>query len=31
VRGTPEQIERARAILSSGKNEGVKVYQNPAA
>jgi uncharacterized membrane protein len=26
VKGAPEQVERARAILSSGKNEGVTAY-----
>ena len=31
VRGTPEQVERARALLSSGRNEGVEVYQTEAA
>ena len=27
VRGNPEQVERARALLASGRNEGVEVYQ----
>lgn len=27
VRGTPEQIERAKATLSTGKQEDVKVYE----
>jgi uncharacterized membrane protein len=31
VRGTPERVERARAMLSTGKNEGVQVYQAEAA
>ena len=31
VRGTPEQIERARAVLSTGKQEDVEVYGAPAA
>jgi hypothetical protein len=31
VRGTPERVERAKAMLSTGKNEGVQVYQAEAA
>ncbi|HEY2154541.1 MAG TPA: general stress protein [Isosphaeraceae bacterium] len=31
VSGPPEKVERARALLASGKNEGVDVYQSEAA
>ena len=31
VRGAPEQVERARALLTSGKSEGVDVYRGEAA
>jgi uncharacterized membrane protein len=31
VRGTPEQIERARSLLTTGKHEAVEVYEPAAA
>ena len=31
VRGTPEQIERAKAILTTGRQETVETYQPEAA
>lgn len=31
VRGSPEQVARARALLSSGMHEGVEVYNSAAA
>jgi uncharacterized membrane protein len=31
ARGTPDQVERAKVLLSSGKDEGVEVYQSEAA
>jgi uncharacterized membrane protein len=31
ARGTPEQVARAKALLTSGKDEGVEVYKTEAA
>lgn len=31
VRGTPEKIEKAKALLASGQTEGIEVYEEVSA